>query len=114
MLTVVFEFLPAEEHLPFGGGFTTTILFLDKSDSLGAFNTLKSDTAEVEEFLSSLITSMQSWSAEATTPQSWSSLTLSSSPLLYYESDVSDSMHAATELAWHSAMPHRTARGCRC
>ena len=43
MLTVVLEFLPVEERLPLGGGggFTTTFLFQNKSDSLGAFSTLK-------------------------------------------------------------------------
>ena len=70
MLTVVFELLPAE-RLPLGGGFTTTFLFQDNSDDLGAFKTLKSDTADVEELLLSLLTSLQSWSSlEATTPQS--------------------------------------------
>ena len=32
-----------------GGGFTASFLFLVKSDSLGAFRMLNSDTAEVEE-----------------------------------------------------------------
>ena len=69
---------------------------------------IKSDTAEeeLEEFLSSLLASLQSWSADSTTSQSWSSLTLLSSSLLYSESDVSDriTFNAATELAWHSAI----------